>query len=438
MPDDRFINQMSEQDPVKHVAKNKNIVAGYQLSNIMKSEPYVDGCIELLKGHIDRMAQDGAAPVELSRWLNYFAFDVAGEVTFSRRFGFLDTGLDMGGAYANGRMVLIYIALIGRAYWMHKLLLGNPLLDTFGLRPMNHLEATAKSAIEARQKNPEVRKDMMEQWLEMRRNHPERMEEKEIFCAAVLNIAAGSDTVSATIQAFFYYLLKNPKYYNRLQEELDSAQARGELSPRVTYLESQKLPYLQACVSHLSSSPISILPSLVANRDQTYFIYKGQRGIPLSSRRRLSLPAHCSKGRHNHRRTFLPGRGELIQHYPPLTVLFRLDLTLSTDDRWNSPLGSSTGSIYLWCRCRIIQPRALALQRRPSQVYEQISDQRTYTHTVHHQPPLFLSLLSLPQEPILLTLNAHHTVRSRLQRLSRPSSSPPGNLQAMRYPRQRL
>lgn len=243
---------MSELDPIRHVAKNKNIMAGYQLTNIFKSEPYVDSCIELLEGHLDRMAQNGTVPVELSRWFNYFTFDVVGEATFSRRFGFLDTGLDVGGAYANGRMVLIYISLIGRAYWMHKLLLANPLLDKLGLLPLNHLETTTKSAIEARKKNPEVRKDMMEHWLEMRRNHPERMEEKEIFSAAIVNTAAGSDTVSATMQAFFYNLLKNRKLFNRLREELDSAQARGELSRYVSYSEAQELPFLQACVSHLS------------------------------------------------------------------------------------------------------------------------------------------------------------------------------------------
>ena len=89
----------------------------------------------------------------------------------------------------------------------------------------------------------------MEHWLDVRQKHPERMEEKEIFCGAISNVAAGSDTVSATIQAFFYYLLKNPQYLPRLREEIDAAQAGGELAGVPTYNETQKLPYLQACVS---------------------------------------------------------------------------------------------------------------------------------------------------------------------------------------------
>ena len=239
---------MSELDPQRHSTKNKNISAGSQLTNLLRSERHVDGSLKLLEGHLDRMAEDGKVPVDLSRWFNYFAFDVVGEITFSQRFGFLDTGLDVGDAYANGRMVLIYLSVVGRAYWLHKLLLANPVLDYFGLRPIHHLEETTKAAIASRQSNPKVRRDMMQHWLDTREKHPERMEERDIFCAAITNVAAESYTASATLQAFFYHLLKNMQHWNRLQWEIDEAQARGELFEVVTYIESQQLPFLQACV----------------------------------------------------------------------------------------------------------------------------------------------------------------------------------------------
>lgn len=94
----------------------------------------------------------------------------------------------------------------------------------------------------------------MEHWLDMWQKHPDRMDEKEIFCAAISNIAAGSDTINATIQAFFYHLLKNPRHLARLRQEIDAAHARGELSHYVTYAEAQTLPFLQACVSVLPLS----------------------------------------------------------------------------------------------------------------------------------------------------------------------------------------
>jgi cytochrome P450 len=89
---------------------------------------------------------------------------------------------------------------------------------------------------------------MMQQWLDARAKYPDRMAENEIFAAAVANVGAGVDTVSAALQSLFYYLLRYPQYLQRLRAELDTAQAQGELSPIVQYNEAQKLPFLQACV----------------------------------------------------------------------------------------------------------------------------------------------------------------------------------------------
>lgn len=92
---------------------------------------------------------------------------------------------------------------------------------------------------------------MMQRWLDVRDKYPDRMAENELLAAAVGNVGAGADTVGATAQALIYYLLRHPKYLQRVREEIDTAQARGELSPMVQYNEAQKLPFLQACVSSL-------------------------------------------------------------------------------------------------------------------------------------------------------------------------------------------
>ena len=57
-------------------------------------------------------------------------------------------------------------------------------------------------------------------------------------------IVAGSDTVAIVLRSLIYYLLKNRSKYDKLYEELRSA----ELSYPVTWKESQQLPYLDACV----------------------------------------------------------------------------------------------------------------------------------------------------------------------------------------------
>jgi len=248
LPDHNYGNQMSELDPKEHVRKNKNIASGYALFNIMKAEPFVDAAIELLESRLDQLSQVGEK-VHFDRWFNFCAFDVVGEITFSGRFGFVAEGRDIGWAIANSRKLSLYISLIGHAYWLHGLLLGNPIIGWLNLQPSNHVFDICLAAVDARKENDKVRRDMMEQWLEMRRTYPDRMEEKEILAAAVSNIAAGADTISTTVQALFYYLLRHPKHLRHLREESDTAHTRGELSRVVSHAEAQKPPYLQAWVS---------------------------------------------------------------------------------------------------------------------------------------------------------------------------------------------
>lgn len=85
---------------------------------------------------------------------------------------------------------------------------------------------------------------MIQQWIDMRVKYPDRMQEKEILAAAVANIGAGADTISATLQALFYNLLRNKEALRELREEIDGA----NLAEVPTHEETQKLPFLQACI----------------------------------------------------------------------------------------------------------------------------------------------------------------------------------------------
>ncbi|PWY74280.1 cytochrome P450 [Aspergillus heteromorphus CBS 117.55] len=245
LPDYHYVNQMSERDPQRHIRKSRNVAAGYALSNIIRSEAQVDALLAQLEARFDELIAAGQ-PVEFDRWFNYFAFDVVGEVTFSSPFRFLATGTDIRHAIANTRALALYIAIMGHYVWLHNLTLGNPLLSRLGLQPSSHIFDTCLAALEQRKQNPAVRLDMMERWLHARRTYPDRMDEAEVFGAAVANIGAGADTTSATLQAFFYYLLRHPQYLHRVRREVD--EARAELSPIVSYAEAAKLPYLQACI----------------------------------------------------------------------------------------------------------------------------------------------------------------------------------------------
>jgi cytochrome P450 len=44
----------------------------------------------------------------------------------------------------------------------------------------------------------------------------------------------------------FYYLLKNPATYQTLRKEIDDMDSQRELSPKISFAESNKMPYLLA------------------------------------------------------------------------------------------------------------------------------------------------------------------------------------------------
>lgn len=239
---------MSECDPKEHIRKGKNVAAGYALSNIIKSEPQVDDLIRLLERRLDELVERNQN-VEFDKWFAFFAFDIVGEVTFSQSFGFLESGTDIGNAISTSRALALYVAVMGHYVWFHHATLGNPMLSRLGIQPTSHIFETCLGAVGRRKANPDVRKDMMAEWESARWQYPDRMAESEVLAAAVANIGAGGDTTISTLEAFIYCLIRNPPHLKRLRDELGEAERRGELSDVVSYAETQKLPFLQACVS---------------------------------------------------------------------------------------------------------------------------------------------------------------------------------------------
>ena len=49
-----------------------------------------------------------------------------------------------------------------------------------------------------------------------------------IYAPGTLTIVAGADTTSSAMASLFWFLLKNPECYRRLQKEIDSVYPPGE------------------------------------------------------------------------------------------------------------------------------------------------------------------------------------------------------------------
>ena len=83
------------RDETLHKQLKNPIAPLYSLSNVVTFESFIDEVLELLCKQIDQRYVKSQGIVDLGDWLQYFAFDVMGTMTFSKRYGFLEQGKDV-------------------------------------------------------------------------------------------------------------------------------------------------------------------------------------------------------------------------------------------------------------------------------------------------------------------------------------------------------
>ena len=69
----------------------------FSLTSTTSFEGLVDDVLECLQENFDHRFAANGEIFDLGQWLQFFAFDVMGTMTFSKRYGFLDNGRDVGG-----------------------------------------------------------------------------------------------------------------------------------------------------------------------------------------------------------------------------------------------------------------------------------------------------------------------------------------------------
>ncbi|CAI6091322.1 unnamed protein product, partial [Clonostachys chloroleuca] len=111
-PDPRKWTLFPERDLARHADTRKPFQSLYSMSSLVNYEPFVDECTALFSGQLTKYADRGEA-IEIGHWFQCYAFDVIGNITFSQRFGFLDSGDDVANLPKALASVLCYGALVG-------------------------------------------------------------------------------------------------------------------------------------------------------------------------------------------------------------------------------------------------------------------------------------------------------------------------------------
>ncbi|KAH0438060.1 cytochrome P450 [Colletotrichum camelliae] len=203
-------NLFSARDRAVHGLMRRKVASMYSMSTIKSYEPYVDSCVALLLKRFDEFAASGET-FDLQQWMQCYAFEVIGEITFGRRVGFLESG----GQDVDGIM--------------------RGLEDANALATLSGVKNVLLPVLLILYGNPKEDPDGFE-----------RFHVRTITLTG--NVAAGSDTTSISLTSALYYLLTTNGVAKRMYEELDSQGFCSSLDEHITFDQAQQLPYLQMVI----------------------------------------------------------------------------------------------------------------------------------------------------------------------------------------------
>lgn len=131
------------QDEGIHRALRRPIANLYSMSKLVSFESYVDVTIKYFFERLDQAFVRPDRVCHLADWLQYFAFDVIGELTFSRRLGFLERGSDVDGIIQNINRYFTKSALVTQMPWVDFFFAKNPILQYLKTHRVNPIVAFA-------------------------------------------------------------------------------------------------------------------------------------------------------------------------------------------------------------------------------------------------------------------------------------------------------
>lgn len=94
--------------------------SAFAMSALVQYEPFVDNTTRLFLKQTERLYVNatagsgggggGGVACDFTRWLQFYAFDVIGEITYSKRHGFIERNEDVDGIVAYLTKLFLYVA----------------------------------------------------------------------------------------------------------------------------------------------------------------------------------------------------------------------------------------------------------------------------------------------------------------------------------------
>jgi benzoate 4-monooxygenase len=239
-------------------------------------EPHMTSNLVRWVNELDRISsqptRNGFAEFNAMPWFSYLAFDIIGDLAFETPFGMVVKGRDGTKVHLTPGAPISYapaVEVLNRRGEVSSTLgllpalrpyagyLPDPFFTKgiFAVKNLNGIAVAAvRSRIDAAEKGIEGdddRNDILARLLQSKDANGDKMGRQEVTAEALTQLIAGSDTVSNTSCAIFYWILHGERaapgtIIPKLQAELDAAIPSGTEVP--SYSMVKHLPYLKRCI----------------------------------------------------------------------------------------------------------------------------------------------------------------------------------------------
>ncbi|KAH8799844.1 cytochrome P450 oxidoreductase [Xylogone sp. PMI_703] len=269
-------NIFSTTDRIYHGKLRRSVANAFAMSTLVNYEPFVTDTVTTFLTELNnRFAGKGGTDgiCDMSEWTKYFALDVVSALTMGKSYGLLKAGYDNIGIIKARTDFLRYFTIVNNMTWLDKCLKKNPIIMWLGRHGFyNSVTATVPIAqrqmlekqrvfkpLDESMKTSKAPIDLLTKFLQAKVDNPQIVDDRAVLGLTLSMVNAGSGTVSTTLAAIFYFLLKHPDVLEKLVAEIDAhfPPPTNEKAPInfvdyiVPFSKSQELPFLDAVVKEI-------------------------------------------------------------------------------------------------------------------------------------------------------------------------------------------
>ncbi|KAK2046112.1 cytochrome P450 CYP4/CYP19/CYP26 subfamily protein [Colletotrichum somersetense] len=231
----------------------------YANVNAAAYEPLVNEVLCSFDKQIRQKLVGSPSGFDLGKWLQFYAFDSVGTMTFSRAYGFIQAGRDIDGMLAAIHDFVRASAPMTQVPWLDLILRKNLVGDAFqrllGHRASDKLIGFCSKAFQDRKagvteadkmalKDANGAEDFLSHFLKLQEADP-KIPSWAPISWTFSNVVAGSDSTGSIMRTTMFNLLTNPHTLDKLYQELRVSSGQ-DVFP--AYKDIRNLPYLDACI----------------------------------------------------------------------------------------------------------------------------------------------------------------------------------------------